>query len=577
MPIITQPINTAIPSAGAGKVTPVAQVLQPGAIVDAQVLATRANLVKIAVTGMLLEVMSEVQLQPGTALKLQVTQTADGIRLAVADKQLPDQAARTVTTTGTAPQATTANGAAATNVATSNSSATSSAATTTRVVAPSLQPDQMPVRAATGEPAAALQAAAVSQAARAAAPVQASLSSLFANLPVIVASPAAPPDVKAAAAQLLAARPSLTENLNATDMRNAFKASGVLLEASLAKGIPAGTPAAMPTSVPDLKAALTVFRQLVASWSVIEGKPAQPAPALPQNSGVQQSQTMPLPLIVTDKPGAVLPQAATTSSKPADASIKAVLTPDAAAAAASDSAEPLMASRTIRDQQGAAMTKPAGAIAPDNDETLVKPSMPALLQVVVRSSTEPAPPFRGSAPSVQPIVAPSIDLDMPAPHLAAQLLDQADGALARQTLLQVASLPERFDAASVAQPQQRWAFEIPFATQQGTAVAQFEIAEDDSNGMAETGAPKRVWRARFTLDIETTGPVHALVSLVGDKTTVRMWAERADTAAQLRAGTQALDSALRLADLQPGDIVVQDGQPPKRTPARAGHFLDRAT
>jgi hypothetical protein len=569
MPVITQPINTAIPSAGAGKVTPVAQVLQPGAMVDAQVLATRANLVKIAVTGMLLEVMSEVQLQPGTALKLQVTQTADGIRLAVVDKQLPDQAARTVTTTGIAPQATTA------NAATSNSSATSSAATTTRVVAPSLQPDQTPVRAATGEPAAVLQASAVSQAARAAAPVQASLSSLFANLPVIVASQAAPPDVKAAAAQLLAARPPMTENLNATDVRNAFKASGVLLEASLAKGIPAGTSAATPTGVPDLKAALTVFRQLVANWSASEGKPAQPAPALPQNSGVQQSQTMPLPLIVTDRPGAVLPQAATTLSKPADASIKAALTPNDAAA--SDSAEPLMAARTIRDQQGAALTKPAGAIAPDNDETLVKPSMPALLQVAVRASAEPAPPFRGSAPSVQPIVAPSIDLDMPAPHLAAQLLDQADGALAQQTLLQVASLPERLDAASVAQSQQRWAFEIPFATQQGTAVAQFEIAEDDSNGMAESGAPKRVWRARFTLDIETTGPVHALVSLVGDKTTVRMWAERADTAAQLRAGTQALDSALKLADLQPGDIVVQDGQPPKRTPARAGHFLDRAT
>lgn len=571
MPVITQPINTAISSAGAGKVTPVAQVLQPGAIVDAQVLATRANLVKIAVTGMLLEVISEVQLQPGTALKLHVTQTADGIRLAVVDKQLPDPAARTVDTTGTAPQATTANGAAATNVATSNSSATGSAATTTRVVAPSLQPDQMPVRAATGEPAAVLQASAVSQAARAAAPVQASLSSLFANLPVIVASQAAPPDVKAAAAQLLVARTPLTENLSASDVRHAFQASGVLLEASLARGIPA----VPPSGGPDLKAALTVFRQLVANWSASEGKPAQSAPTVVQNSGVQQSQATPLPLIVTDKPGAVLPQAATTSSKPADASIKAALTPNDAAA--SDPAEPLMAARTIRDQQGAALTKPAGAIAPDNDETLVKPSMPALLQVAIRASAEPAPPFRGSAPSVQPIVAPSIDLDMPAPHLAAQLFDQADGALARQTLLQVASLPERFDAASVAQSQQRWAFEIPFATQQGTAVAQFEIAEDDSNGMAESGAPKRVWRARFTLDIETTGPVHALVSLVGDKTTVRMWAERADTAAQLRAGTQALDSALKLADLQPGDIVVQDGQPPKRTPARAGHFLDRAT
>ena len=48
--------------------------------------------------------------------------------------------------------------------------------------------------------------------------------------------------------------------------------------------------------------------------------------------------------------------------------------------------------------------------------------------------------------------------------------------------------------------------------------------------------PKRVWRARFSLDVEPAGPVHALVSLSGERTSVRMWAERPATAAQLRAG-----------------------------------------
>jgi hypothetical protein len=55
-----------------------------------------------------------------------------------------------------------------------------------------------------------------------------------------------------------------------------------------------------------------------------------------------------------------------------------------------------------------------------------------------------------------------------------------------------------------------------------------------------------------------------------------MWAERPATAAQLRAGAAQLSQALSKARLQPGDILIRDGTPPQPTPARAGHFLDRA-
>jgi hypothetical protein len=105
-------------------------------------------------------------------------------------------------------------------------------------------------------------------------------------------------------------------------------------------------------------------------------------------------------------------------------------------------------------------------------------------------------------------------------------------------------------------------------------MAQFEISGD--GGGQEVEAAKRVWRARFSLDVEPAGPVHALVSLVGDKTSVRMWAERPATAAQLRAGAGQLSQALSRAELRPGDITIRDGAPPQAQPARAGHFLDRA-
>ncbi len=105
-------------------------------------------------------------------------------------------------------------------------------------------------------------------------------------------------------------------------------------------------------------------------------------------------------------------------------------------------------------------------------------------------------------------------------------------------------------------------------------MAQFEISRD--GGGSEVEAAKRVWRARFSLDVEPAGPVHALISLAGERTSVRMWAERPSTAAQLRAGVSQLSQALSRAELQPGDISIRDGAPAQPASARAGHFLDRA-
>jgi hypothetical protein len=70
--------------------------------------------------------------------------------------------------------------------------------------------------------------------------------------------------------------------------------------------------------------------------------------------------------------------------------------------------------------------------------------------------------------------------------------------------------------------------------------------------------------------------VHALITMSGERTSVRMWAERSETASQLRAGVAELSQALTEADLTPGDILIREGAPPQATPAKAGHFLDRA-
>ena len=453
---------------------------------------------------------------------------------------------------------------------------------------------QLPRVAAASLVPASPEAIAISQAVQTAAPRQAGLSPLFANLPVIVAANGVPQQVQNAASTLLASRPPLDTTLTAGDLRQAFQKSGLFLEATLARGT-------APQGSPDLKAALVVFKQVLTNWLGQAAPAAQPAATAPPSAlpgSVQAPQALPQGV----PPNSAQP--VTTATLP----VAPGLPPDAADAVVGG--EQLLA-RTIASTELQARVNgsaPAQAVARDLPEQATE-SLRAAAQVFTRDVTsalgnaetqlpdasaakpaahqpnqpvvpkhaaEPAPPFRGAVPSPQPVAAPSLAPDTPPVSMGHQLLEQTDAALARQTLLQVASLPDRVDLGGSNQTTQpRWSFEIPFATPNGTAMAQFEISRDGGNDV-EAAAPTRVWRARFTLDVEPAGPVHALVSLIGDKTAVRMWAERPETAAQLRAGTDALSQALRQAELEPGDILIGEGAPPQQK-ARAGRFLDRAT
>src|SRR4051812_37453921 len=80
MPISINPIFPVIAAQG----VPSGIVLRPGTVIDAEVLKILANdLVRIAIANLSIEVLSEVPLQIGQTLQLAVSQTADGVRLAV--------------------------------------------------------------------------------------------------------------------------------------------------------------------------------------------------------------------------------------------------------------------------------------------------------------------------------------------------------------------------------------------------------------------------------------------------------------------------------------------------------------
>jgi hypothetical protein len=190
------------------------------------------------------------------------------------------------------------------------------------------------------------------------------------------------------------------------------------------------------------------------------------------------------------------------------------------------------------------------------------------------TTSAPPPPYRGAPPSAQAAVSSSLPAYAPAGAVAQRLLAGTDAALARHTLLQVASLPEGDSAGShaVARTAQ-WAFEVPLAMGQGSAIAQFEITRD---GHAVGAEPSFTWRVRFSVNVEPMGPVHALIALAGGRAAVTLWAEREASAAQLRAHGGLLEDALRAAALEPRDIQFRVGAP-ATPPSTAGRFLDRAS
>jgi hypothetical protein len=346
----------------------------------------------------------------------------------------------------------------------------------------------------------------------------------------------------------------------------------LFLEASLASG-------SVPTSsLPDLKAALIVLRQTLAA-AVEPAETAIPvtspavgasadavkpvvvsptlAPSQPAESDAHQLLSQVLPQLRT-------PLADGPAGDPAKLLIAQVLLGAGPRAVTSGAALNLL--------QEAMQAMPH---ATANPADIVTSPQGRSVQGTASTNTPP-PPFRGALPSAQPVASPSIDPNAPLSSTIHHLIDDTDAALARQTLLQVASLPDRADATGnrIDPSVPRWNFEIPFVTAQGTAMAQFEISRD--GGGVEVEAAKRTWQARFSISVEPAGPVHALISLSGERTSVRIWAERPQTAAQLRAGATELGQALSKAELSPGDIVIREGAPPQPAPAKAGHFLDRA-
>jgi hypothetical protein len=524
-------------------------VFTPGQVVDAQVLALLdAHTARLALADGVVDAHSTVPLQVGQTIRLEVKSSNAGLELVILTdghghaaaaphtpgpftlSQLPARVAAaapatTATTTGAAVEGEGASAAAPERAVEITLSQRPPAATASPDAA------RAPWPAALTE--------AVGAAMRAAVVRQDGLAPLIANIEALVGRPdaaaALPPQVMQAARRLLDLRVPLGGDLSATDIRQALLQSGLFMEAQLSGRD--GAAGATPAGVSSSGAAPTTPPGTAAPT----GSPASPAASQPGDAGA--------------------------AADGAGGDLKTAL---------------LVLRQVVRgwlDSSGSGEPAPAGprsapAQSPPSPPSAV-PS-PPLAGESAHPTFPPPPPYRGAAPAPQPAAAPSIAEDARPAEIAHKLLQQTDAAIARHALLQLASLPDTPSPSLPHAPDTsgpHWAFEIPFATPQGTNIAQFEVSRD---GQAITPDGRTIWRARFTLDIEPIGPVHAQVAVFGERAAVTLWAERDATTARLRESMPMLSEGLREAELEPGDIHCRTGAPaaPK---APAGHFLDRAS
>jgi hypothetical protein len=210
----------------------------------------------------------------------------------------------------------------------------------------------------------------------------------------------------------------------------------------------------------------------------------------------------------------------------------------------------------------------------DPKAMVARPATPVAAPLPISQRANVPPPHR-FAPTIAQAPAPAnLPEEVSAREAAVQLLSKTEGAQARQTLLQIASLPDDPGASRPEQSGPRLTLDIPLVTPQGTGVAQLRVEREGSRRDGPDIRP--VWRANFSIDVEPIGPVHASIALFGERAAVTLYAERDESAERLREGLPILEAGLKDAAFETGELLCRSGAPAAQRSA-PGVFVDQAS
>lgn len=188
------------------------------------------------------------------------------------------------------------------------------------------------------------------------------------------------------------------------------------------------------------------------------------------------------------------------------------------------------------------------------------------------NSRRPAPPARGGVPRSQSSSLPAGDDGLSARDLARALLGEANSALHRMRLFQLAALPDTTPGSEASKPSQVLV-EIPVRLGQELCMAQFQVGRDGANGGSQQEA-RRGWQMRFSVNFSAIGEVGAQIGLLGHRVNISIWAERSATAEALQSMLPEVTQALAAKGIETVSLQCRHGIPKAPNPPPAGLYVD---
>jgi len=390
-------------------------------------------------------------------------------------------------------------------------------------------------------------------------PKQGPLTPLLANMNQLarLPNPPTPPLLNELVRSTLRQMPDVQAVSTQQGLKKAIGDSGIFLESRILQST--GTSAAQPAVQTDFKANLLRLVQMVRNWPGSSARtgtvPPPPATGIASSTPdtLKPGTSTPTPVPVPAAGAAKAPAQQLPANPPGAAPATQSATPDQTRRAARASlpgatagaARPASAASL---QATTATPSPAGGTGGASPAVLLSGELPA--------------PLRGALPVPQSALQASLELISRMGNFRTDLLLQAEAALARIQLHQLAAVPREGERGLL-----EWLFELPIRRGDDIDLWSMRLLQDSGEQKHEAAQPVQHWTVQLAFDLPGLGPVQAQVQLSNEQVSARFWAEQTDTLPLLHEHMHELREALHTAGLDVGELECQRGPRPA---ARSG-------
>ncbi len=380
-------------------------------------------------------------------------------------------------------------------------------------------------------------------------PRQGPLTPLLANMNQLahLPNPPTPPLLNELVRSTLRQMPGVQAVSTRQGLQKAIGDSGLFLERRLLQST--GRSAAPAAVQSDFKANLLRLIQLVRNWP---GSSARAGADTPQLSTGTPATSTDAPKPGTNTP---LPAPSTGATK-APAQQPPATPPGSAPATQAPTPDQLQrAARASLPGTTAGATRPAA--------TASLAATPPPPQVSTTNGASPAVPLRGAVPVPQSALQASLDLINRMGNVRADLLLQAEAALARIQLHQLAAVPREGERGLL-----EWLFDLPIRRGDDIDLWSMRLLRGSDEQPHEAQQPVQRWTAQLAFDLPGLGPVQAQVQLCNEQVSARFWTEQTDALPLFHEHMHELRDALHTAGLDVGELECRHGpRPAERTGA----------